>query len=120
MNWTSFLLTLSLAYLIYYGLNLLFDLLIAHRPPNSEDNSEVLFFEEHSEPQLIDYPETPELTLHLKPETEKQKIPPSPTVAIDKQDITSSIIQATGAVNLKQLFNLAKDNLIEHTRAIPY
>lgn len=118
MNWTTFLLTLTLAYAVYYGLNLLFDLLIARRPPTSQDNDEVLFFEEHTQPQLIDYQEEPETD--ALPEPEPQEEPQPPAEKIGQRDIASAIIHATGAVGLKQLFNLAKNDLIEHTRAIPY
>jgi len=116
MNWTTFLLTLTLAYAVYYGLNLLFDLLIARRPPTSQDNDEVLFFEEYTPPQLIDYQEEPETDALPEPQEEPQP----PAEKIGQRDIASAIIHATGAVGLKQLFNLAKDDLIEHTRAIPY
>lgn len=120
MNWTSFLLTLALAYLAYYGLNLLFDLLIARKPPVSEDDGEVLFFEEHTEPQLIDYQEEPEPVALPEPEPEPHDAPQPLPRKNSQQDIASAIIHATGAVGLKQLFNLAKDDLIEHTRTIPY
>jgi hypothetical protein len=33
MNWTNFLLTLTLVYLAYYGFNLLYDLLMKRKPP---------------------------------------------------------------------------------------
>ncbi|MEN5057142.1 hypothetical protein [Sphingobacterium kitahiroshimense] len=118
MNWTTFLLTLTLAYAAYYGFNLLFDLLHARRPPASNDSDEVLFFEEHTEPQLIDYQEEPEAITLREPEA--QEVPQPPTRKNGPQEIASSIIHATGAVGLKQLFNLAKEDLIEHTRAIPY
>lgn len=118
MNWTTFLLTLTLVYAAYYGLNLLFDLLITRKPPASQDNDEILFFEEHTEPQLIDYKEEPEPA--DLPEPEPQDVPLPPAEKNGQQNIASAIIHATGAIGLKQLFNLAKDDLIEHTRAIPY
>ncbi|VTP91428.1 hypothetical protein [Sphingobacterium daejeonense] len=118
MNWTTFLLTLTLAYAAYYGLNLLFDLLITRKPPASQDNDEILFFEEHTEPQLIDYQEEPEPV--VPPEPEPREVPQPPVGKNGQQNIASAIIHATGAVGLKQLFSLAKGDLIEHTRAIPY
>lgn len=120
MNWTTFLLTLTFAYATYYGLNLLFDLLITRKPPASQDNDEILFFEEHTEPQLIDYQEEPEPVAVAEPETEALEESQPPAGKSGQQNIASSIIHATGAVGLKQLFNLAKGDLIEHTRAIPY
>lgn len=118
MNWTTFLLTLTLAYAAYYGLNLLFDLLITRKPPASQDNDEILFFEEHTEPQIIDYQEEPEPV--VPPEAEPREVPQPSVEKNGQRNIASAIIHATGAVGLKQLFNLAKDDLIEHTRAIPY
>lgn len=118
MNWTTFLLTLTLAYAAYYGLNLLFDLLITRKPPASQDNDEILFFEEHTEPQLIDYQEEPESV--DPPEPEPREVPKLSVEKNGQQNIASAIIHATGAIGLKQLFTLAKDDLIEHTRAIPY
>ncbi|WP_262246529.1 hypothetical protein [Parapedobacter soli] len=120
MNWTSFLLTLALIYLAYYGLNLLYDLFTTRRPPGTEKAGNVLFFDEDVRPQIIEPADDP------LPESGAEPTQP----AQDEADVTplaerppiglSGPILSTGAVGLKELFNLAKDNLIEHTRAISY
>lgn len=112
MSWTNFLIVILIVYLVYYALNLLFDLLIS---PNTGSQGEIaedeLFFSQTFSPELI--------SLEEKMETA--------TTGSDKADDTrpASIISpgpigSSGGVGLKQLFSLAKDNLIEHTRAIPY
>ena len=113
MTWTSFIVTLILAYLVYYGLNLFLDLLIGRKPATSESENEVLFFEENNAPEAISY----------KQETEPEPVTQSAesdSVGNTVRSIAPGLLDATGAVGLKQLFNLAKDDLIEYTKAIPY
>ena len=111
MTWTSFIIILVLMYLVYYGLNLLFDLLLDRKATPLESKSEELFFEERITPELITYDKQvePEPVAH-----------PEDTGDNALRSITSGLIQATGAVALKQLFSRAKDDLIEYTKAIPY
>lgn len=109
MTWTSFLLTLALSYFAYYGLNILFDLMIARRPEREGSKDTILFFEEPSEPELI------------VEELEVKNISEDVGGTDDAPAVLSSgEVHAPSAVSLKELFNLAKDNLIEYTRAIPY
>lgn len=115
MNWTSFLLTLTLAYLAYYGLNLLYDMFMSRRSPKSESDGDTLFFEEHVQPEIIEYTEEPV----PDPEPENVEPPQSSTSTGTAQGISGNIL-STGAVGLAELFNLAKNNLIEHTGTIPY
>ncbi|MBE8714834.1 hypothetical protein [Sphingobacterium hungaricum] len=121
MNWTNFLLTLTLLYLSYYGLNLLYDLFRARKATRHDSAGEVLFFDEDVKPQLIlPKEEQPEDLDSSTEGIEVESIPqitalPSPQVVP-----SSDLIQSTGAVGLKELFNLAKDNLIEFTGAISY
>jgi len=108
MSWTTFLTVVFIVYLVYYGLNLLYDLFKAKRLPETDDYSEELFFTDDSEPELIE----------LKSETsvaEANSNPQSP-----KAYFSSGPVASTGGVGLKQLFFMAKDNLIEFTRTIPY
>lgn len=111
MTWTSFIVTLVLAYLVYYGLNVLFDLILGRKNTTSNSENEELFFEEPISPELITYDE------------QADRIPaaqPDGASGNTFQSVTSGLIQATGAVGLKQLFSRAKDDLIEYTKAIPY
>lgn len=109
MTWTGFLLTLALSYFAYYGLNILFDLLIVRRRKQDGSKDTTLFFEEPSEPELI------------VEELEIKNISEDVGGTDDAPAVLSSgEVHAPSAVSLKELFNLAKDNLIEYTRAIPY
>lgn len=109
MNWTQFILSLAGIYLIYYLLNLLFDLL---RPrPNAGKNSgqqELTFFEDHQPEIVMDEVDEGEVVKY------EAELPES------RQAMPSGILQSTGGVSLKQLFSLAQSDLIEFTRTIPY
>lgn len=111
MSWTNFLIIIFIVYLVYYSLNLFFDLLISPKTSSGEIAEDELFFSRTFSPELItlrDEPETPPAV------PDKTDAPgPSPVFA-------SGPIGSSGGVGLKQLFSLAKNNLIEHTRAIPY
>lgn len=112
MTWTTFGLWLSLAYLAWYGLNLAFDLFIASGSSPAGPEQEELFFEESSEPELVSY-------LQDVPVAEIPAIAALST-ASGTGVLSSGQIQATGAVSIAELLIRAKDELIEHTRAIPY
>lgn len=124
MNWTSFLLTLALAYMAYYGLNLLFDLLISRKPPGADSTGDVLFFDEDVRPEIIVPTDEPapridaETVAAAQPEarqaSQTTEMPDAPPQGL------SGPVRSTGAVGLRELFNLAKDNLIEYTGDISY
>ncbi|MGB3108281.1 hypothetical protein [Sphingobacterium siyangense] len=115
MNWTNFLVILTFSYLAYYGLNLLYDLFISHKGSPSGTTDDTLIFEEDIQTQLIEYSGTSIIT---DESPEKETIPTisSPKTA---RQVTGNLM-STGAVSIKELFNLAKNNLIEHTSTIPY
>lgn len=112
MTWTTFGLWISLAYLAYYGLNLAFDLLRSARSSPVGPAQEELFFEESSEPELVSY-------LQDAPVDEIPSIG-SDTAASGSVVLSSGRIMATGALSIAELLIRAKDDLIKHTRAIPY
>lgn len=124
MNWTSFLVTLALAYMAYYGLNLLFDLLISRKPPKADNPGDVLFFDEDVKPEIIVPTEQPSPQAVTEQVTVVQPEMPSAPQATETRNEPppqlSGSIRSTGAVGLKELFNLAKDNLIEYTGEISY
>lgn len=110
MSWTNFLIVIFIVYLVYYLLNLLYDLFLSPRLAGSEIEEDELFFTETLTPEIISL---------------EEKIEQADGVDAGEGDrpasfISSGPISSTGGVGLKQLFSLAKDNLIEHTRAIPY
>ncbi|WP_262245824.1 hypothetical protein [Parapedobacter soli] len=121
MNWTTFLITLTLAYLAYYGLNLLYDLLVARKLPKADSADEVLYFDEDATPQIIEPSDTPAPDIgpatapqSESPEPEPSAAPPAPPQGL------SGKLWSTGAVGIKELFGLAKDNLVEYTGDISY
>ena len=119
MNWTTFLLTIAFAYLAYYGLNLLYDLLMTRRVPKTDSARDLLFFDEDVRPEIIEPADDPAPETETAPSArhDPPQAPPSP---ISPQPGLSGPIRSTGAVGLRELFNLAKDNLIEYTGAITY
>jgi len=111
MSWTNFLIVIFIVYLIYYLLNLIFDLFLSPRVSKGEDAEDELFFTKTFTPELI---------------TLEERVVEEPVVAeTEKVETSTSFIStgpvsSSGGIGLKQLFSLAKNNLIEHTRAIPY
>ncbi|KRT17745.1 hypothetical protein ASU31_00150 [Pedobacter ginsenosidimutans] len=108
MSWINFLTVIFIVYLVYYCLNLFYDLFLSPRVPLGEICEDELFFTETYTPELITAKKMVEPVFE-DPEREK------PIVYFP-----SGPINASGGISLKHLFSLAKDNLIEHTRTIPY
>jgi hypothetical protein len=108
MNWSHFILILTGVYLAYYGINLIADLCLTKKPPAPENDQERLFFDETIEPQLITYEEDTE-------QPQVVALPPE-----NSGSLPGSTLESTGAVNLKELFRLAQNNLIDYTGAIRY
>jgi hypothetical protein len=115
MNWTNFLVFLTLAYLTYYGLNLLYDLLMGRKPSSPKMKDDTLIFEEDIQPEIITY------TPNDIPERTVPQDEPIASIILPKTSKgTTGNVFSTGAIGLKELFSLAKNNLIEYTSAIPY
>lgn len=114
MTWTNFLLILLVMYLAYYGLNVIFDLFMSRKKPAYESGNDVLFFNEDVSPELITYEEGSEAQAALPALVNQEpKVTKQP-------NFTSGLLTTTGSVGIKELFNLAKNDLIEFTKAIPY
>lgn len=122
MNWTNFLITLTLAYLAYYGFNLLYDLLVARKLPKADSTDEVLYFDEDATPEIVEPSDIP--SPETGPATAAQSESPEPAPATAAPPMPpqglSGKLWSTGAVGIKELFGLAKDNLIEYTGEISY
>jgi len=108
MSWINFLTVIFIVYLVYYCINLFFDLFLSLRVPAGEISEDELFFTETSIPELI--------TAKMKAEPVTQEPEKEKPIVY----FPSGPVDANGGISLKHLFSLAKDNLIEHTRAIPY
>ncbi|WP_131555370.1 hypothetical protein [Sphingobacterium deserti] len=74
---------------------------------------EKLYFEDDVVPELIKL-ELPDREEESTGSNSEMQSASAPSTAI------SSVAESTGGVSLGELMRLAKDNLIEHTRAIPY
>lgn len=93
MTWIKFAIWLGVIYLCYYTTLILWDIIRAGRSPVSTDAYE-LTFTEHIEP------------VRHEPESESE--------------YHGSAILSSGGVNLKQLFNLAREEAVEFTRAVSF
>src|SRR5690606_18417115 len=105
----------------YYGLNLLFDLLVARRLPKPDSGDEVLYFDEDATPQIIepsDIP-VPETGPATALPSEAPEPAPAPAPPVPPQGLSGKL-WSTGAVGTRELFGLAKDNLVEYTGGISY
>jgi len=111
MSWNNFLILILIIYVSYYALNLLFDLFISPKATAGDIAEDELFFSQTFAPELITPDEEPETSSTVSDKTDAAGL---------KAGLSSGTISSSGGVGLKQLFSLAKNNLIEHTRAIPY
>ncbi|MCX2584308.1 hypothetical protein [Pedobacter sp. MR22-3] len=110
MSWTNFLILIFIIYILYYALILFFDLFISPKATTGDIAEDELFFSQTFAPELITPVEEPEAST-VSDEADARGL---------KAGLSSGTISSSGGVGLKQLFSLAKNNLIEHTRAIPY
>jgi hypothetical protein len=115
MNWTHFLLSLTGIYLCYYMLNFLYDMYLSKQVPSAQHEQELLFFSGDIEPELITYEGSTETVPATTVAAQTRQ-----SVAESPGSIPSTPLEFTGAVNLKELFRLAQQDLIEYTGAISY
>jgi hypothetical protein len=93
MTWIKFALWLCGPYAFYYGGLVLWDLFRSSKLPAAEDSHELTFVES-AEPQRTD--------------------------TDSGTEYFPSALTSSGGVNLKQLFNLAREEAIEYTRAVSF
>ena len=110
MNWNQFLTYLSAVYVLYYTGTILFDYLRSRRQPTVREHDDELFFSDDAVPRLV--------------VPEEYETDPLPEQHTSKPGIFSSIpgglMESTGGVSIKELFDLAKIDAIEYTKAIPF
>ncbi|MFD0764510.1 hypothetical protein ACFQZI_06575 [Mucilaginibacter lutimaris] len=93
MNWMKFMLWLSIIYLAYYAVVLLWDFLRSRKLP-ADERSDIISFDDDSEPV--------------------REIPaPEP-------EVYNASVLSSGGVSLKQLFSLAREEAIEYTRPVSF
>jgi len=93
MTWIKFAIWLCGLYACYYGGLLLWDIFCTSKLPAAEDSHELTFVES-TQPQ------------RTETESDTEYFP--------------SALTSSGGVNLKQLFNLAREEAIEYTRAVSF
>jgi len=105
MNWIHFLLWLSAAYSLYYLLNILYDVAGNRYIPAAKSPTNELLFSEIEEPIFLEHRSESDsengMTENTKPETQAEVI-------------------ASGGVSIKNLYNLARKDLIIYTRSVTY
>lgn len=113
MTWMNFLSTLSVVYILYYGINLLKDLYFNNRNKlaNTKDQQAM---EIHKEP--------PPRRIELK-ENSISKADYAEKVVTDSEFARMfpiPIVDSTGGVNFNELVSLINKEAIEYSKAIPY
>lgn len=105
MNWNQFFIILTFAYILYFSLNILFDVCRNPRADIAEPDGERLIFEQEEQPKLVGHGQGA-----------SQAVTPK-----DRSDaVSSGPLHGTGGVSLKELFSLAQSDLIKFTGVISY
>lgn len=112
MTWNTLILWLSGVYLLYYLLNMAYDLARAPKLKTTVQD-QVLTFTEPHQPELIG------------PGGEPVKVPvvpakPAASVLKTEKAFPASGIGFTGSVSLAEMFSLFKADALQATKAIPY
>ena len=117
MNWTKFLLNLTLIYLLYYSVNVLIDFLKLRKDAvgNSLPDSDTLFFSDDIVPTLVELeavdPEPP--PVHQPVNQQKEESERGGAMPLAK-------FESTGGVPIKDIWGLARADLIHYTKGIHY
>lgn len=106
MYWTQFLIALASCYAIYYALNIIFDLFSQRSAPTTDQHTTDLVFQEHEKP----------IPIGLDPPSARK------TAGNGHQPahLISGEILSSGSVSITELQRLAKEDLIEYTKSIPF
>ena len=113
MNWFTFLVSLAIGYVIYYVLNILYDLYFNNSKIHALNQQQEIIIPQHTEPtkvtlssQVPNVSDTPSRTMT----SENNSSHTLPLIAI----------QPTGGLNINELILLMQNEVIEYTKAIPY
>lgn len=113
MNWFTFLLSLATGYVIYYVLNIIYDLYIntTKASTNSQQQQEI----------IIPQPSEPiKVTLREKESNHAAKKVDVSLQEKKSQALPIVPIAITAPICIKDLFMLMQNEVIEYTKAIPY
>ncbi|MCT1525842.1 hypothetical protein ACS126_03190 [Sphingobacterium lactis] len=114
MNWTQFAMALTSIYGIYYGLNILWDFMRSGKDVADTNHTETLVFDETAEPQVV------RLQMDEPIVSERANIQDYTPLKVETPPNIGVTPETSGAVKIKQLFELARHEMIEYTHAIPY
>lgn len=110
MNWNQFFLATAGLYLLYYALNLLYDLIVSPRQSSADKgNYPELVFAEETAPAVAQLPEESEEVL------DEEAILEAHTGTL-----SSGELECTGTVSIKEMLLQAQSQALELTKAISY
>ncbi|WP_158826950.1 hypothetical protein [Mucilaginibacter lacusdianchii] len=115
MNWHHFILLLTGIYLGYYAVNIVADLYLKKTPVRKTLDQDVLFFSEDAQPEIILYDDSPEPLV-----TTNDQLPNGLALEGQPSAYPAPVIEATGAVSLREIIQVAQAGLVQYTKAIPY
>jgi len=108
MSWTHFLFWLGAAYALYYSLNLAYDRSKSFKNSEQGDQEGILYYSAE-EPVL------------LEAEPAENQVIESPALVTPLADyLSSGTTGSTSAVSLNYIQELARQELIEYKKKIPY
>jgi hypothetical protein len=110
MNWLHFLLWIAGVYGLYYVVIILLDIVKSNRSPNVKMAGNELTFSEPIQPQKLDH--VPEL---ISPNNTKTALT-NTGIKIQRDPV----VMASGGVNIRDLFNLARKEAIVYTRPVSF
>jgi hypothetical protein len=114
-TWTQFLTAMATAYFGYYSLNLIADMMRQGRTATAtRDEPDELFFDDE-EPPVVALPES-----EADEDTSEESQPEQEAPVSEEPVVLGGPVESTGAVSIRELFQLARMDLIEYTRTIPY
>jgi hypothetical protein len=110
MNWNQFLLAICGLYLLYYTLNLLYDLIVSPRQqPADKNQTDELFFSEDVAPAVV----------VLQEET-VEEYDDEAIMEAHTGTLSSGELECTGTVSIKEMLLQAQRQAMELTKAISY
>lgn len=120
MNWTDFIIYLSIAYLTYYGINVIIDLLKLKRGSVNSGEDDVLEFSEIVGTTIIedDFPthndEVPDETSFSEPDSLMEEWIRNEGDTEELELISENVnVSSGGVTSMQELMRLAQDQSIE-------
>lgn len=121
MAWIEFTQYLAAAYLLYFGINVVIDLLRSKGNPAMQDGNEILEFSEPFETTIIE-DKNPNLnkskeTVSHEGNNARNKPDDNQEQLVNKENIN---VSSGGVTNISKIFELAQNDAIEVKKKIVY